>query len=139
MATVALIGNPNTGKTTLFNSLTDKYEYVGNWTRVTVEKKQGLLKGTAVTIIDLPGVYSLDPLTKDEAVVANYLMHNQPNMILNVTNASQLRRTGYDYDRDVLQKRLGCPVITTNARNHKEIVAVRDQVRHCEQQSVAPP
>ena len=166
MATVALIGNPNTGKTTLFNSLTDKYEYVGNWTRVTVEKKQGLLKGTAVTIIDLPGVYSLDPLTKDEAVVANYLMHNQPNMILNVTNASQLRRnllltievlelgypvvlvlnmiddlrrTGYDYDRDVLQKRLGCPVITTNARNHKEIVAVRDQVRHCGQQSVAPP
>lgn len=165
MATVALIGNPNTGKTTLFNSLTDRYEYVGNWTGVTVEKKQGLLKGTDVTIIDLPGVYSLDPLTKDEAVVADYLMHNQPNMILNVTNASQLRRnllltievlelgypvilvlnmiddlrrTGYDYDLGVLKQRLCCPVVTTNARSHKGITAVRDQVRHCEQQTATP-
>ena len=92
MTTVALIGNPNTGKTTLFNSLTDKYAYVGNWTGVTVEKKQGTLKGTDIVIIDLPGVYSLDPLTKDEAVVTNYLMHNQPNMVLNITNASQLKR-----------------------------------------------
>ena len=65
MTTVALIGNPNTGKTTLFNSLTDKYAYVGNWTGVTVEKKQGTLKGTDIIINDLPGVYSLDPLTKD--------------------------------------------------------------------------
>lgn len=165
MTTVALIGNPNTGKTTLFNSLTDKYEYVGNWTGVTVEKKQGQLKGTDVTIIDLPGVYSLDPLTKDEAVVADYLMHNQPDMILNVTNASQLRRnllltievlelgypvvlilnmiddlrrTGYDYDLELLKKRLGCPVITTNARNHKGIAAVRDQAQHCEQQAASP-
>lgn len=165
MATVALIGNPNTGKTTLFNSLTDRYEYVGNWTGVTVEKKQGLLKGTDVTIIDLPGVYSLDPLTKDEAVVADYLMHNQPNMILNVTNASQLRRnllltievlelgypvilvlnmiddlrrTGFDYDLGILKQRLGCPVVTTNARSHKGITAVRDQVRHCEQHTATP-
>lgn len=64
MATVALIGNPNTGKTTLFNSLTDKYAYVGNWTGVTVEKKQGHLKGTDIVMVDLPGVHSLDPLTK---------------------------------------------------------------------------
>ena len=148
MTTVALIGNPNTGKTTLFNSLTDKYAYVGNWTGVTVEKKQGTLKGTDIVIIDLPGVYSLDPLTKDEAVVTNYLMHNQPNMVLNITNASQLkrnllltievlelgypvvlvlnmiddlRRSGYDYDLDLLEKRLGCKVMTTNARGHQGI------------------
>lgn len=152
MTTVALIGNPNTGKTTLFNSLTDKYAYVGNWTGVTVEKKQGHLKGTDITIIDLPGAYSLDPITKDEGVVANYLLHNQPDLILNVTNASQLRRnllltietlelgypvililnmiddlkkTGYDYDTKLLTQQLGCQVITTNARNQSGINDVR--------------
>lgn len=153
MATVALIGNPNTGKTTLFNSLTDKYAYVGNWTGVTVEKKQGHLKGTDIIMVDLPGVYSLDPLTKDEGVVANYLMHNKPELILDVTNASQLRRnllltievlelgypvilvlnmiddlkrTGYEYDTAVLEKTLGCKVMTTNARSHKGIDELRD-------------
>lgn len=154
MATVALIGNPNTGKTTLFNSLTDKYAYVGNWTGVTLEKKQGTLKGTDIVIIDLPGVYSLDPLTKDEAVVTNYLMHNHPDMILNVTNASQLkrnllltievlelgypvvlvlnmiddlRRAGYEYDLDILEKTLGCKVTATNARGHQGINKVREE------------
>lgn len=148
MATVALIGNPNTGKTTLFNSLTDKYAYVGNWTGVTVEKKQGHLKGTDIIMVDLPGVYSLDPLTKDEGVVANYLMHNKPDLILDITNASQLRRnllltvevlelgypvilvlnmiddlkkTGYEYDTAILEKELGCKVMATNARSHKGI------------------
>ncbi|MBB1079144.1 ferrous iron transport protein B [Limosilactobacillus sp. STM2_1] len=154
MTTIALIGNPNTGKTTLFNSLTDKYAYVGNWTGVTVEKKQGNLKGTDIVIIDLPGVYSLDPLTKDEAVVTNYLMHNKPNMILNVTNASQLkrnllltieilelgypvilvlnmiddlRRSGYEYDLKLLEESLGCKVTTTNARGHQGIDKVREK------------
>ncbi|MBD5806745.1 ferrous iron transport protein B [Limosilactobacillus walteri] len=154
MTTVALIGNPNTGKTTLFNSLTDKYAYVGNWTGVTVEKKQGNLKGTDITIIDLPGVYSLDPLTKDEAVVTNYLLHNHPSMILNVTNASQLkrnllltievlelgypvvlilnmiddlRRSGYEYDLKSLEQALGCKVTTTNARGHQGIDRVREK------------
>jgi ferrous iron transport protein B len=155
MTTVALIGNPNTGKTTLFNSLTDKYAYVGNWTGVTVEKKQGQVKDTDIMMIDLPGVYSLDPLTKDESVVADYLMHNEPQLILNVTNASQLRRnllltievlelgyptilvlnmiddlkrTGFEYNCTVLADRLGCKVVTTNARNHKGITELRKQV-----------
>lgn len=152
MATVALIGNPNTGKTTLFNSLTDKYAYVGNWTGVTVEKKQGHLKNSEIVVIDLPGTYSLDPLTKDEAVVANYLLNNHPDMILNITNASQLRRnllltietlelgrpvvlvlnmiddlrrTGYEYDTTLLGQQLGCPVVTTNARNQTGVTDVR--------------
>ena len=160
MTTVALIGNPNTGKTTLFNSLTDKYAYVGNWTGVTVEKKQGHLKGTDIAVIDLPGAYSLDPITKDEAVVANYLLHNQPDLILNVTNASQLRRnllltietlelgypvililnmiddlkkTGYDYDTELLTQQLGCQVITTNARNQSGIEDVRQATIDCKQ------
>lgn len=155
MTTVALIGNPNTGKTTLFNSLTDKYAYVGNWTGVTVEKKQGQVKDTDIMMIYLPGVYSLDPLTKDESVVADYLMHNEPQLILNVTNASQLRRnllltievlelgyptilvlnmiddlkrTGFEYNCTVLADRLGCKVVTTNARNHKGITELRKQV-----------
>lgn len=77
MTTVALLGNPNTGKTTIFNSLTDKYAYVGNWTGVTVEKKLGQIK---------------DSLTKDEAVVTSYLLNDHPDLILNVTNAGQLKR-----------------------------------------------
>ena len=92
MTTVALLGNPNTGKTTIFNSLTDKYAYVGNWTGVTVEKKLGQIKDSAVTLVDLPGVYSLNPLTKDEAVVTSYLLNDHPDLILNVTNAGQLTR-----------------------------------------------
>lgn len=165
MAAIALVGNPNTGKTTLFNSLTDKYEYVGNWTGVTVEKKQGKLKGTDMTIIDLPGVYSLNPLTKDEAVVTDYLMHNRPSLILNVTNASQLRRnllltievlelgypvvlvlnmiddlhrTGYDYDLQTLKQWLACEVVTTNARGHKGITAVRDRILKSEHRIARP-
>lgn len=78
MTTVALLGNPNTGKTTIFNSLTDKYAYVGNWTGVTVEKKLGQIKDSAVTLVDLPGVYSLNPLTKDEAIVTSYLVKRPP-------------------------------------------------------------
>ena len=63
MTTVALLGNPNTGKTTLFNELTDKYAYVGNWTGVTVEKKMGRIRHPEVAMVDLPAVYSLNPIT----------------------------------------------------------------------------
>ena len=110
MTTVALLGNPNTGKTTLFNELTDKYAYVGNWTGVTVEKKVGQIRHSNTEVIDLPGVYSLSPITKDESVVTNYLLRDSPDLILNVTNASQLKRNLL-LSIEVLE--LGVPVIIT--------------------------
>jgi ferrous iron transport protein B len=73
MMNFALLGNPNTGKTSLFNNLTGSYEYVGNWSGVTVEKKVGILKNKVGQLIDLPGIYTLSPLSRDEGVVSNFL------------------------------------------------------------------
>lgn len=95
MMNVALIGNPNTGKTSLFNALTGFYEYVGNWSGVTVEKKVGKLKDELGQLIDLPGVYSLNPLSKDEAVVSNFLLTENFSAVLNIVDASQLERNLY--------------------------------------------
>ncbi|WP_391208461.1 ferrous iron transport protein B [Psychrobacillus sp. L4] len=95
MITVALAGNPNTGKTSLFNKLTGSYEYVGNWTGVTVEKKVGVLKNNVGNLVDLPGVYSLNPLSRDEGVATNYLLYDDVSMILNIVDASQLERNLY--------------------------------------------
>ena len=92
MMNIALIGNPNTGKTSLFNNLTDSYEYVGNWSGVTVEKKVGIFKNGKDQLIDLPGVYTLNPLSKDEGVVTNFLLNEPFEKLLNILDASQLRR-----------------------------------------------
>lgn len=92
MLEIALFGNPNTGKTSLFNSLTGSYEYVGNWSGVTVEKKVGVLRNKQGHIIDLPGIYSLSPLSKDEKVVTNFLLHESFTEILNIVDASQMER-----------------------------------------------
>lgn len=92
MKQTALLGNPNIGKTSLFNALTGSYEYVGNWSGVTVEKKVGLLKSGDANLIDLPGVYSLTPLSKDEAVVIQYFLNETCTNILNIIDASQLER-----------------------------------------------
>ncbi|MBT2678038.1 ferrous iron transport protein B [Bacillus sp. ISL-35] len=89
---IALIGNPNTGKTSLFNNLTGSYEYVGNWNGVTVEKKVGLFKNGKDQLIDLPGVYTLNPLSKDEGVVTNFFLEESFEKLLNILDASQLRR-----------------------------------------------
>lgn len=89
---IALFGNPNTGKTSLFNNLTGSYEYVGNWSGVTVEKKVGILKNNGAKLIDLPGVYSLNPLSKDEGVVTQFLLNNNFDKMLNIVDASQLER-----------------------------------------------
>ena len=93
---IALAGNPNCGKTTLFNSLTGSNQFVGNWPGVTVEKKEGKLKKhEGVIITDLPGIYSLSPYTLEEVVARNYLINEKPDVILNIIDGSNLERNLY--------------------------------------------
>ena len=96
MIKIALVGNPNCGKTTLFNTLTGSNQYVGNWPGVTVEKKEGRLIGRDDTIIvDLPGIYSLSPYTQEEVVARNFLIHESPDAILNIVDGTNLERNLY--------------------------------------------
>ncbi len=93
---IALAGNPNSGKTTLFNALTGANQFVGNWPGVTVEKKEGKLKKhDGVVITDLPGIYSLSPYTLEEVVARNYLIKERPDAILNIVDGSNLERNLY--------------------------------------------
>ncbi|MBQ6339224.1 MAG: ferrous iron transporter B [Kiritimatiellae bacterium] len=140
---IALAGNPNCGKTTLFNALTGSTQYVGNWPGVTVEKKDGLLSGRKdVVIQDLPGIYSLSPYSLEEVVARNYLVNEKPDAILNIIDGSNLernlylttqllelglpmvvavnmidvvRKNGDKLDTAKLAKELGCPVIEISA------------------------
>ena len=94
--TIALAGNPNSGKTTMFNDLTGSNQYVGNWPGVTVEKKEGRLKGAEDVIIqDLPGIYSLSPYTLEEVVARGYLVNERPDAILNIVDAANIERNLY--------------------------------------------
>ena len=93
---IALAGNPNCGKTTLFNALTGSNQFVGNWPGVTVEKKEGKLKGHKdVVIMDLPGIYSLSPYTLEEVVARNYLIAERPDAILNIVDGTNIERNLY--------------------------------------------
>ena len=106
---IALAGNPNSGKTTLFNALTGSNQFVGNWPGVTVEKKEGRLKGNKdVIIMDLPGIYSLSPYTLEEVVARNYLITEKPDAILNIVDGTNIERNLY-LSTQLLE--LGIPVV----------------------------
>lgn len=140
---IALAGNPNCGKTTMFNHLTGSSQYVGNWPGVTVEKKEGRLKGhKQVVVTDLPGIYSLSPYTLEEVVTRDYIILEQPDVILNIVDGSNIernlylttqlmemgipvvialnmidvvRKRGDKIDIEKLQEALGCEIIETSA------------------------
>ncbi|MEC0235462.1 ferrous iron transport protein B [Paenibacillus kribbensis] len=130
MDMIALFGNPNTGKTSLFNKLTRTYAEVGNWSGVTVEKKTGLLRDKSAVLVDLPGAYSLLPLSLDEGVATRYLLEEPPAALINIVDASQLQRNLYltvqllEYGRPlVLGLNMTDVADATGLRVNKELLA----------------
>ena len=165
---IALAGNPNSGKTTLFNALTGSNQFVGNWPGVTVEKKEGKLKGHKdVVIMDLPGIYSLSPYTLEEVVARNYLINERPDAILNIVDGTNIERNLYlttqlmelgipvvmavnmmdvvnkNGDKihiDKLSKKLGCEVVEISALKGTGIVeAAKRAVAVAGQKDISVP
>ncbi|WP_250278478.1 ferrous iron transport protein B [[Clostridium] colinum] len=125
---IGLVGNPNCGKTTMFNKLTGSFQYVGNWPGVTVEKKEGKIKNNEdINIVDLPGIYSLSPYTLEEVVTRDYIMNERPDIIINIVDASNIERNLY-LTTQVLE--MGIPTIV--ALNMMDIVKKRGEVINVE-------
>ena len=122
--TIALAGNPNSGKTTMFNELTGSSQYVGNWPGVTVEKKEGKLKGHKdVSIMDLPGIYSLSPYTLEEVITRDYLINEKPDVIINIIDGTNIERNLY---LTMQLKKVGIPVII--ALNMNDVIEKRGDI-----------
>ena len=164
--TIALAGNPNCGKTTMFNALTGANQYVGNWPGVTVEKKEGKLKNQKdVTVTDLPGIYSLSPYTLEEVVSRDYLLNEKPDVIIDLVDATNIERNLYLATQlleigipvvialnmvDLLKKNnihinvkglssaLGCPIVETSALKGTGLKEVVDEAIKCANQHRVP-
>lgn len=165
-STIALAGNPNCGKTTLFNALTGSNQYVGNWAGVTVEKKTGMTKDGKATIVDLPGIYSLSPYTLEERISRDFVIKENPDAIINIIDGTNIERnlyltiqlielkkpmvlainmmddvkaSGGSIDCDYLSKLLGMPVIPISARRNENIDTIISQVNKVIASKQYPP
>ena len=156
MKNIALIGNPNSGKSSIFNLLTNENQYVGNWAGVTIEKKEGYLKNDKdIKLIDLPGIYSLLPNSPEEVIAINFFINNKPDLILNIVDSTNIERNLFltlqilelgiptiivlnmfdlvekykiDINVEQIEKMLGCPVITTSIKDENSINKLNQQI-----------
>lgn len=163
MKRIALAGNPNSGKTTLFNSLTGATAHVGNWPGVTVDKREGVYKkcAEALQIVDLPGIYSLSPYTPEEVISRNFILDEKPDCIINIVDATNLernlylttqlmeidvpivvalnmmdavRKNGDSVDGATLEKKIGLPVVEISALRGEGISPPYGKDLCCEQE-----
>ena len=163
---VALAGNPNAGKTTIFNTLTGSHQHVGNWPGKTIERKSGTFKHAdyEVEIVDLPGTYSVSAYSPEELIARNFLLQESPDLVIIVVDAANLERNlylavqvleldipailvlnmmdmaqsrGFEFDIDKLSRALGVPIVTAVARKEQGLKELKDEIIHSAGRSYA--